>query len=134
MAGPPPLPVRSKPRRGRGAEAFPYGWLLGFGVAAVLASNGFGCGRKVQLPVPVSAPDVGAPAEGTSARAVTAVRPRRPSTTSLPAAEVMPPAMEEKPAAKVEDDDVPIKGLPEPLGNPPGPGPEPRWRVRARNY
>ena len=28
----------------------------------------------------------------------------------------------------------PLRGLPEPLGNPQGPGPEPLWRQRARNY
>jgi hypothetical protein len=28
----------------------------------------------------------------------------------------------------------PLRALPEPLGNPKGPGPEPLWRVRARNY
>jgi hypothetical protein len=29
---------------------------------------------------------------------------------------------------------APLHGLPEPLGTPKGPGPEPAWRVRARNY
>jgi hypothetical protein len=28
----------------------------------------------------------------------------------------------------------PLRGLPEPLGTRKGPGPEPAWRVRARNY